>query len=1138
MITRNRIIFFCYMYIVGIALAMVAPLDPVHLPKLSVAAGVALAALTVHAWLSGGGRTRRASIVLWVLMFAAAVALGYARHTAANTAPDMRIGEVRLGPGGGLHLNAELPDASRLRWHKEQALEADVKLRLIGEVDARRPVTDESGAATMDEDGRWRFTMLRQGVTSDVVTVHARDAVGADHVVPQPFTRIHRVELIDGPSDGVVGLYRISNHTGAFSKPGRGQSPVKILGRITGDPLVYDFKTVLPITPRYIQYPAGGPFYRVEGGDVHVTVKPEIEGYDRFARTDAYGYDVEVEGELTVARGAANPGGFDARRFMQNYNIFGLMNLFQAPGRPAPIRTVSPAGGGPRTGSGLVEFSLDLRDRVLRVFKITMPYPQSAFLGGVTLGLRYGLPATPCVLHGAEGQGCEDLVVDEFKAAGVNHVLAVSGLHVTIVTVMFIGIFTLLRIPRQAFVPLIMLALVVFAIITGARPSTLRAVIMNSLFLLTWAYMAQGLRSSALLGVPVAAFMILLQNPLVVVDPSFTLSFGAILSLALLTGPFQDVLMTLRGNRFAVFIAASVAATLVGVFHWALAVTPTFMILFAALTAIVFIVAGRLQARGIGLPETFSYGALPSGVSTFLAAQFGIQVGMMIPLSAYYFCRWPFAGAYANLIAIPLIGVVVQLAAIGGLIGILPGIGLWLALLLNAANWLSASLFMWLAHISAKYFPYPFVTRPGLGWLVTYYAFCAVFVWRRELWAWWKSLRGRGGPWSPRAAATSAALALCVLTLPVWLEPPRHRAGELRLSFLAVGYGSSVLVETPGGRNLLVDAGFVEHERGRRNEAIRTILPHLSHRGIRHLDALILLSPLPERTAGASCVLDHIWTDYLFLPPALEGLSNRTTPDQLTGRVGLPAGDPRAATMFDELVANTRHARRPTLVSSLGKRADTWVNRWADWQVGVRTLRAGAVLFEEQTAGGPFRIEVLHPAAGDALPRPGENESLVLRIVHGDFAALLTGDLREEGLRALLDRQAANRLAAQFLVLPNRGTAAPADAREGLKTATLAMAGRSLAPLLDRVKPEYVLFEFGNPRPVLADAGRDARRIHEIVRRYVADRIAPAHVLSTDSDMAVVVTSDGRAWQVETQARHGRSESGAEDAVSDIAVGL
>ena len=413
----------------------------------------------------------------------------------------------------------------------------------------------------------------------------------------------------------------------------------------------------------------------------------------------------------------------------------------------------------------------------------------------MTLGLRYGMQSTPCLFgashgispsEGEEGEaapvpagGCEEFIADEFREAGVNHVLAVSGLHVTIITAMFVGIFALLRLPRQVYAPLIILALVVFAIITGARPSVLRAVIMHGLFLLTWAYMQGSFRSSVLLGVAVAALLILLQNPLVLVDPSFTLSFGAILALGLLTAPAYDLLGRLRGNVFLVVAFLSLLLTWIGIVNWPLAVSVQFVIPFGL--AAVALVAGAawLERRGVRLIGTFGFTDLPSGPAKFLAAQIAIQVGMMLPLSTFYFCRWPFAGAYANLIAIPLIGVVVQLAAMAGLLGLIPGIGLYIAVVLSAANLLFSTAFLWLAHISALIYPYPFSRRPSTRFLIAYFLLCALWVWNRPLRDKLKQWFERWG-WTGRSATKIGMTGMVILaTVPLWSGGEKEiRAGS------------------------------------------------------------------------------------------------------------------------------------------------------------------------------------------------------------------------------------------------------------------------------------------------------------------------------------------------------------------------
>lgn len=1149
------IILFCYAYIVGIGASMAAPSDPGALPVLSVFAAVALVAAAAAGWKAardvrtGPGGAGAPPSVRWlgVALAVSGLALGYTRHLAANTEPDMRLGTVTLAASGASYeATATPPDSGRIRLSRQGPLSGDVALQVIGELDARVPVRGTNGLPTLDAQGRWRFSIAPLAVTSDVVTVHAADPEGVQVPVPQPFTRIVAVRRVSGPGAGAIAVHRVSNHAVTFARSGARAAPVRVLGYINADPIVYDFKTVLPVTPQFIQSPAGGPFLRVEGGDIQVTVRPDCPGYAKLADARAYGRAIEAEGVLSIARAASNPGGFDARRYFRNTGVHGLLSA-DSRGRPeAPVRFVDPADGAPPPHrNALVSFSLDLRDRITRVIKATILHPESAFIGGVTLGLRYGLQNTECIFSPAyradgspptkENPGCDELIANEFKAAGVNHVLAVSGLHVTIITVMFVGIFAILRVPRQYYVPVILLALVVFAIITGARPSTLRAVIMNSLTLMTWAYIGRGLRSSVLLGVPVAAFLILIHNPLVVVDPSFTLSFGAILSLGLLTTPALDLIQPLRGNRFAVFVLLCAGLTAAGILHWPLVTTPQFLVPAAALFAGLFALARRLDGRGRGFPGSFRFEKIPQGFGAFIGSQFAIQLGMMVPLSTFYFSRWPFAGAYANLVAIPLIGINVQLGAIGGLLGLVPGVGPWIALVLGAANWFFSWIFIWIGHAGATWFPYPFARRPGLAFLAAYYILCAA-------WIWWRPLLDRVRAFADRRRIPRRALgwafgaAGAVLAALIVADLLPERPAGARVTFLSAGYGGATLVESPGGKRILVDAGFVEYVRGRRNEATRTVIPYLCHRKIRRLDAMILLSARPERAGGAGDVLEHVWVGEVVTPPLLAGLTTETTPDALAAALDTKPGLALANRAHETLVGDPLRPRRPALARSLAKRGPTWANRWAGWTTTRRSAAAGDVLYRETGPGGEFRIEVLGPAPGDAAAADLDDGSLVLRIVHGDAAILLTGDLRPEGVAALAGRNTPDTLRAQIVTLPHHGAAAPAAGAE--KPQVEASLARDLAALLGKAAPEFVLAEYGRPSGVPGALTSERETVHELTRRFVTTRLGSDAWKSTDRDGAVTAESDGRRWTVSTQADANRAQGGDDDAVADIAVGF
>jgi ComEC/Rec2-related protein len=1155
---QNRLILFCYAYVAGIVTAMLWPIDPAGLPVLD--------GLTVVAFLAGAallyGATRRRPgtapaqpsplFPVWPLFVLPALLLGYARHLHANTRPDTRLGLIRVAPGSSqINFAMPLADTSRLRLVKTDPVAGDFRVRLHGELEARVPERDEAGRPRLDEQGRWLFRRVRVPQQSEWIVVARDDRVGASYVVEQPFSRLTAVEVLDTPGPIRLELHRISNHIASFVRPGRNQAPVTVLGRITASPDVYDFKTVLAVTPYFIQHRTDGPFFRVEGGDIRVTVTPDITGYPTYADRGAYGHDVLVRGTLSGARPRANPGGFDARQYLQNHDIFGQISLFQAPDQPAPILSIAP-NGEPRRGHWLVEFSLELRDRLLLQIKKTMPYPESAFLGGVTLGLRYGLQNAryqPAWRIGSRPEEpddavaeypAEDYIVEQFRASGVNHVLAVSGLHVTIITALLLGIMGLVRVPRRVSVPFIILCLVIFAIITGARPSTLRAVIMNSMFLLIWAYLNQNLASSALLGVPVAAFLILLHNPLMVVDPSFTLSFGAILSLALLTKPFYDLLARLRGNGFLVFLLAVIGTTALGVYSWALLTRPDFLLAYALGWVVLAATAGWLTRRRLSLPESFAYTRLPLAVGLFLAAQFGIQIGMMVPLSAYYFTRWPFAGAYANLLAIPLIGVVVQLGVMAGLLGMIPVIGPPIALVLNAANWLFSSFFLWIGYAAARAFPYPFVRRPTEWMLVSYYLLLAAFIWRAPLWNRFNALGRRLGWTGPRGPALLGLALVVIVLVPFGLRPRAKHPGELQVTVLSVGYGSSILVETPAGRNILIDGGYVEFSRGRRNEAIRTILPFLSHRGIRRLDALVLTSPLPEHAAGLGYILPQCAVGTLYLPGDLAGLTSAMPFESFATRFPAPTAHrpDLTARMYRDLVRDPLYPERASLAKALEPRGHGRINRWAGWAVNVQPLTAGTMITEENVNGRTFRLDVVQADDWSPTEFPIENRSVALRLSYGDFAMLLPGPLHYEGQQRLARNLPPGQRRAGVLIVPHHGTALPGGTGTDLKHGIERALATALGPLIEAVNPDYVINEFGNPRPVLEGGHRDTIHVMENTTRFLAERLGADSCLSTDKDMAVFIRSDGVGYQVTTQARQTRADGDAEDAVSDLEVGL
>jgi hypothetical protein len=242
--------------------------------------------------------------------------------------------------------------------------------------------------------------------------------------------------------------------------------------------------------------------------------------------------------------------------------------------------------------------------------------------------------------------------------------------------------------------------------------------------------------------------------------------------------------------------------------------------------------------------------------------------------------------------------------------------------------------------------------------------------------------------------------------------------------------------------------------------------------------------------------------------------------------------------LYGEMVRNPGYARQTTLARVLRARGNTFWNRWSGWAVRTGTLKAGDVLLEEQAGGRPFRIEVLHPDAAACQERPLENRSTVLRIVYGHFAMLVTGNLHYEGQRRLVSACAPEQLSAGVLVMPNHGASVPGGPLDEFKNNVEDALRQAVGPLLEKVNPDTVIFEFGNPRSVLGRQARDAENVFGLTWRFVEDRLGADRCLSTDRDLAVLIDSDGWTYKIRTQAEMGRTAADQESAVEDVEVGF
>ena len=193
---------------------------------------------------------------------------------------------------------------------------------------------------------------------------------------------------------------------------------------------------------------------------------------------------------------------------------------------------------------------LRLRGALKAQIRAAFPAESTAFITALLTGDRSGLSYAQ---------------KNDLAVSGVAHVVAISGMHVSIL----LGLISLLCGNRRRLTALIGIPTVaVFSLMTGAMPSVVRAAVMQTVWLLA---PLLGRENDPPTSLAFAALCILVPNPWAVANLSFQLSFASMAGMLLLAGPIYRIIADLPPihralrSRFArpviKYIAAAVATT-------------------------------------------------------------------------------------------------------------------------------------------------------------------------------------------------------------------------------------------------------------------------------------------------------------------------------------------------------------------------------------------------------------------------------------------------------------------------------------------------------------------------------------------------------------------------------------------------
>jgi ComEC/Rec2-related protein len=489
---------------------------------------------------------------------------------------------------------------------------------------------------------------------------------------------------------------------------------IDIRGEIVAEPEVRSSHTLnLRVRISQIKRASESSWQSVMSEDVRVTVSKPCRKADwgifaKLADSRSYGNTIEFQTSYQPPPSIVNSGGFNMRAFLLSEGCIANLKIYDW--RQSGELRGKVVGMSPGDGGFMMRWALAAKRSFLETYRSVIPAPERDLISGATLGTRYAL-------RGQRYRGA--LIEDFFRHSGVGHVLAVSGLHISVVSLLLYSLFKMSRVPPKYFAPILILLLFSFTLLTGARPSSLRATIMNAVIILTFVYGGSGFKRATYAGLAISAILILFRRPMVLYSAGFLLSFGAVLSLILISPPVERILKQLRGALFISAVAWYAGVVIFACRYWSIFLRWEIIVLLLLLLWGMLLLSAVINRNFPSLLK-FRFDRIPPLIRVFLAAQLAIQIGMMIPMSAFFFGNFPIAGMFVNLIAIPLVGVVVQIGILIGLAGLVPFLG-WLAVLFGAANWLFAYIFIFTAWAGSVIFPYPPVPKPSVMWMVCYY---------------------------------------------------------------------------------------------------------------------------------------------------------------------------------------------------------------------------------------------------------------------------------------------------------------------------------------------------------------------------------------------------------------------------------
>lgn len=537
-----------------------------------------------------------------------------------------------------------------------------------------------------------------------------------------------------------------------------------------------------------------------------------------------------------------------------------------------------------------------------------------------------------------------DNIKENFQDSGVIHILSISGMHVALIYAMISILIKRLDISLQFKLFIAMILIIIYAIMTGMSISTNRAMLM---FIIMQLARMVGRSYDVISALALSAFIILFYNPYELFGAGFLLSFLAVFGIAFIYKIIEQELGVIKEYLYRKVHITDKIKLKVNKKN------------------------GDIVEENFFLDYRDLLRKLVKYIKTSMIISFSINI-MILPVILNFYYEFTWISFITNMFVTMILPILFYLAIISIVLTYIWGMGGIAEFVSGSVKFLSLGL-QYICELNSNVPAKTISTgKPDFWKIILYYTLISIVIYLKLrandniLKENAKSLLGKRvdklsksltvninieDKWLEFGVKKSKILLYIITILAIvilFLPPIRH--SDI-ITFIDVGQGDCILIQTKEGKNIMVDCGSTQVN----DVAKYRVVPYLKYRAITKLDYVFCSHMDKDHVSGIEQMIE---------------MPNEIHIDNI---------------MLSDVCKDEEETKK-LCYNALNN------------GISVSYIKEG-----DYIKGKNFTIECIEPDSSTKNASKNAN-SQVLLYQHNDFTMLLTGDVEGEGENHLIDK--------------------------------------------------------------------------------------------------------------------------------------